>query len=85
MATLEEILKPDSMSQVSDPKKSNTVAPQVLITSIRIIKRNRISPPACRFFSSSGQNAAAGGRRYVDHPRFVPNHRHLRHRHHHRA
>ncbi len=35
MATLEEILKLDSMSQVSDPKKSKTAAPvfQLLFSS----------------------------------------------------
>ena len=44
MATLGEILKLDSMSQVSNPRKSKTVAPRIL-TAIPLIKhKSRFLP-----------------------------------------
>ncbi len=42
MATLEEILKLDSMSQVSDPKKCITVAPRLESTSAHEAQRTSL-------------------------------------------
>ncbi|MEI8020802.1 MAG: hypothetical protein WCH39_21540, partial [Schlesneria sp.] len=56
-ATLEEILKPDSLSQVSNPKKSKSVPPRVS-AAFPFIRHNSINPTADLPFSSSQSETA---------------------------
>ena len=55
MAILEEILKLDSIIQVSDPKKSKTVAPRVL-TAVAPIGHNNIARPQPRLLMGCGRS-----------------------------